>query len=177
MVFEKCVAGSAKVSLIPVLDEHIPDVGHPDFDILSAADRCVNWPKELIHELCHDSTFSEIPSMSQEVNIYTQDSDDDRVGWEGRFSNDTAALQSRKEEEGGVAGALIPLCKELMCSVEKASFLLPQTCEQLCTMIASLNREEDGRKNEGSSHSMALPLSKNRKKRKPAPQVEGFDER
>jgi hypothetical protein len=132
---------------------------------------------KLIDELCHDSTFSELPSMSQEVNIYTQDSDDDQVGWEGRFTNDTAALQSRKEEEGGVAGALIPLCKELMCSVEKASFLFPQTCEQLRTIIASLNKEEDGRKNEGPSHSLALPLSKNRKKRKPAPQVAGFDKR
>jgi hypothetical protein len=106
--------------------------------------------------------------MSQEVNIYTQDSDDNRLDWDGHFSNDTAALQSCKEDEGGVAGALIPLWKELMCSIEKASFLLPETCEQLRTMITRLNREEDGEKNEAPFLSMALPLSKNRKKRKPA---------
>jgi hypothetical protein len=147
VAFEKDIAGPTVLTHIPVLDKPIPDVGRPDFDILSAADRYGGWPKELIDELCNDSTFSEIPSMSQEVNIYTQDSDDDRLDWDGHFSNNPAALQSHKEDKGGVAGALIPLCKELMCSIEKASFLLPETCEQLQTMIARLNREEDGGKN------------------------------
>jgi hypothetical protein len=36
-------------------------------------------------------------------------------------------------------------------------------------IIAHLNREEDYGKKETPLHSMALPLSKNRKKQKPAP--------
>jgi hypothetical protein len=85
--------------------------------------------------------------MSQVVNIHTQDSDDNLLDFDRRFSDNTAAfLQSHKEDEGGGAGTLIPLCKELMSSVEKASFLLPETCEQLWTMITRLNREEDGGK-------------------------------
>jgi hypothetical protein len=104
MAFEKDVVGPTVLTHIPVLDVlRIPDVGHPDFDILSAADMCVNWQKELIDELYNDSTYSEIPSMSQEVNIYTQDFNDNQLDWDGRFSNDTATLQSRKEDKGGLS--------------------------------------------------------------------------
>jgi hypothetical protein len=101
MAFEKNVPEPTVLTQIPVLDKPIPDVGHWDFDILSAADRCVNWPKELIDKLCNDSTFSEIPLMSQEVNIYTQDSNDNRLDWDGHFPNDTTTLQSHKEDKGG----------------------------------------------------------------------------
>jgi hypothetical protein len=63
-------------------------------------DRCVNWPKELIRELCNDTNVCDLPSMSQEVNMYTQDSNVDRLNWEAHILKDTDAVQNHKECQG-----------------------------------------------------------------------------
>jgi hypothetical protein len=162
------VVGPRAPSLTPELQEPLEDPGHEDFQILPVADRCLNWPKELIERLCLEDKASGLPAMSQDVNIYTQESDDEDArensDWQQRFSNDGDAVQKIKEEKEQVFAAMIPLWKELMCSVEKAPESLPGTCDKLRKIIASLNHVEGGAE-ESSSESMALPLSVGKKRK------------
>jgi hypothetical protein len=139
----------------------------PEFALLSAAEWCVNWPTHLINDLLADRTSSGLPGMSQEVCMFTQQSEDSDDDFETRFGIDTAEMQKKKEEEGSVAAALIPLTKELMISVEKAPHALQDTCVSLRNMIADLNLEDDNNdKPEETGGSMFLPMSKKSKKRK-----------
>ena len=145
-------------------DRQEPLLGsHPDLDLLSAAERCVNWPTKLIEELLDQQKHhaSGIPSLSQKVNLYTQESEDDRDDFNKRFTHDTAALQKEKEEEGDVVGALIPLTKELIIAVEKAPHALEDTCVELRNLIAGLNlKDEDEADTLLPAGSMVLPASK-----------------
>lgn len=170
--FEREVVGPR--APVPVADlEEASNPNPKGFEILPAADRCVNWPKELIEQLTSDSNACELPSMSQEVYIYTQDSEEGAVveedevlpDWDERFSNDTEAVQKKKEEGGSVFAALIPLWKELLASAEKAPFTVPKTCEQLRTIIAGLNLVDGGEKRQALNSSMAIPLAKSRKRK------------
>jgi hypothetical protein len=103
--FERDVLGARALAPIPDLDEAF-NPGQTGFEILSAADRCVNWPKELIDQLTSDKDACELPSMSaQEVYLYTQDSEEgveeDEVlsDWGERFSKDIEAVQKKKWED------------------------------------------------------------------------------
>jgi hypothetical protein len=161
----------------PTLLQPTPDLvkpfnpGHPVFAVLPARKRCTNWPSALISELMNTENGCELPPMSQEVYKYTQDDSDDnddadnRFDWEERFRNDSCALRKHVEDDGGGAAALIPLCKELMGSVEKSKFKLPEICAQMRSMIAGLNQQDDDDKKKlAPDDSMTLPLSTSRKK-------------
>jgi hypothetical protein len=172
------------------LVEPVLEVPHV-FEILPAADRCFNWPTKLIHDLSADSKACGLPSMSQQVNMYTQESeesDDDeeftkRLSTDAaaesededfvkRFSNDVVALQKQKQEKREVVASLIPLTKELMIAVEKAPHSLDGICEQLRSMIAKLNVADSDSDSDSDSNSkvvkprsMAFPASKKRSRR------------
>jgi hypothetical protein len=170
IAFPDLVPGLCVPTATPANDESLLQP-LPEFSILSAAERCVNWPTDVINDLLHDSAGSGLPGMSQEVCMYTQqsdDSDDGMMDFETRFKMDTAEVQKKREEQGSVAAALIPLTKELLISVEKAPYALQETCVSLRNMIAALNVEDDHKGNEETgSDSMFLPMSKTNKKRKP----------
>jgi hypothetical protein len=141
---------------------------HPNLNILSAADRCLNWPSALIVELCTKQDYSGMPATSQEVNMYSQVSDDseDMPDFEKRFCKDTQALQKQKEENWDVKNAWIPLTKELLIAVEKAPYSLEDTCVALRELIANLNVNDDDEMNGSPTGSMVLPTSKKSKTRR-----------
>jgi hypothetical protein len=168
--FENNVIGPKLSTTAPELNEPF-NPAHPRFSLLPAKDRCINWPKEMICELLTRENACDLPSMSQEVYKYSQESDDEisssSIQWEERFRLDESAVKKRIEEDGGVAAALIPLCKELMGSAEKAKFMLPEICAQMRSIIAGLNQQDDDyQKNVPPGDSMAVPLATSRKKYK-----------
>ena len=176
--FPDCVVGLQVPTSTP--DHHQPIVAaHPDLELLSAAERCVNWPTKLILELLANKNISSIPSLSQQVTMFSQESEDsdgdnDMGGFEARFVRDTAALQKQKEEKGDIKNALIPLTKELIIAVEKAPHSLEATCTQLRDMISDLNGEdEDEGDQANTSHSMVLPASKKSSKSKSQKRARG----
>jgi hypothetical protein len=167
--FEKDVPGPRAPMPTPDLDEPF-NPGHEDLQILPAADRCLNWPKALVNRLLNDKTKSILPSMSEDVHMYTQESDDESSSrvlpdWEDRFSKDTSLLQNKKEEQGAVFAAMIPLWKEILGSVEKNPGSLSETCEDLRKIVARLNLKDDGDE-ESQTTSMALPLAIGKKRKK-----------
>jgi hypothetical protein len=165
--FPKCVAGLRIPTATP---DHLEPIlqAHPNLNILSAADRCLNWPSALIVELCTKQDYSGMPATSQEVNMYSQASDnsEDMPDFEKRFCKDTQALQRQKEENWDVKNALMPLTKELLIAVEKAPYLLEDTCVALRALIANLNVNDDDEMNGSPTGSMVLPASKKSKTRR-----------
>jgi hypothetical protein len=113
--------------------------------------------------------------MSQEVHMYTQESEDDESNdggetiknFEERFEKDSLAMLKKKEEQGDVYAALIPLWKELLVSVEKTPAYLPEACTKFRSMIANFNIEDDGKSVSKDDSSMALPLANGRKRKQP----------
>jgi hypothetical protein len=164
--FPKCVAGLQIPTATP---DHLEPMlqAHPNLNILSAADRCLNWPSALIVELCAKQDYSGMPATSQEVNMHSQASDDSEgmPDFENRFYKDTQALQRQKEENWDVKNALMPLAKELLIAVENAPCLLEDTCVALLELIANLNVNDDDEMNGSPTGSIVLPTSKKSKTR------------
>jgi hypothetical protein len=133
----------------------------------------VNWPSELIRDLVTKQKSSGIPATSQQVNMYSQASENSGESehsghmpdLEARFANDTVAFQKQNEENLDVKNALIPLTKELLIAVEKAPHSLKDTCVALREMIANLNVKDDDELNGNPTGPMVLPTSKKRKTR------------
>jgi hypothetical protein len=166
--FPNCSVGLQVPTSTP--DHHEPMLeAHPDLELLSAAERCLNWPTKLILELMCDQTASGMPSLSQRVNMCSQKSEEScgelEEDFEARFFSDAAALQKQKEEQGDVKSALIPLTKELIIAVEKAPHSLEHACVELRHIISELNVKDDDEGDEAPSGSMVLPASKKRRKK------------
>jgi hypothetical protein len=170
--FPNCVVGLRIPTAVPDNPEPVLHA-HPDLEVLSAADRCVNWPSELIRDLVTKQKSSGIPATSQQVNMYSQASENSGESehsghmpdLEARFANDTVAFQKQNEENLDVKNALIPLTKELLIAVEKAPHSLKDTCVALREMIANLNVKDDDELNGNPTGPMVLPTSKKRKTR------------